>query len=166
MKRATCKTDSATAQAPGNNFRIRRFVAAATAVVLLGECLCPFSVRADSGQDRTLSEHAAEAWQRCRNELAEILRLQDERPSLPRSAWFKRNRKDVDEEINALLDDVLEVLRVSGLTDMRAEYAALEQEIEQLRDEIRQLREERVRRLFRSRGGTRRGDRHASGRET
>ena len=93
---------------------------------------------------RELGEHAAEAWQRSYRRMVEILRLQKQKASLPKRAWIKRDRRDVDDDINALLGDVLEVLHISPLTDLRREYAELGERITRLKTTVRELSEARL----------------------
>ena len=87
------------------------------------------------------NEHTARIWKEGKDELLEVLELEDERKTLPESKWFSRDQKDADHDINKVLDDVLKMLQISGLTEMRAEYMDMEERIEQRRGEIRDLRE-------------------------
>ena len=91
-----------------------------------------------------LDEHAAAAWREGRDEMLRIVKLGEEKDLLPKSAWFGRDQSDADEDINALLDEVLEKLQVSGLMETRKEYQSLEEQIAKNRETVRQLREDRL----------------------
>jgi len=98
----------------------------------------------DEPQPRKLNEYAAQAWKRSRGLMTDILDLKEQKRSLPRRALMQRDQKDAEDDIQELLEDVLEVLQHSSLTDYRAEYAKMEREIAERRDELRDLREARV----------------------
>lgn len=91
-----------------------------------------------------LNEHAAEAWKRCRERMLDVLKLEREKQELPPKAWFKRDRGDVDDEIDDLLNEVLDVLQLSALTDYRGDYRELDERIAELEGEVRRLREARI----------------------
>lgn len=85
--------------------------------------------------------YTAEIWKTGKDTLVEVTELEETRTDLPNSKWFSRDRKDLDQDIDKLLDEVLEVLGVSGLTEARDEYIALGERIDARRTEIRELRE-------------------------
>jgi len=104
----------------------------------------PDESKGTGSQLREMNEHAARAWKQGRDKMLEILDLKKEQRELPHKAWVRRDRTDVDKEIDGLLDEVLEVLRVSNLTDFRAEYAKLNERIETLKGKMVHLREARM----------------------
>lgn len=110
-------------------------------------CLVALAVSAtaavgnDTAQTNTLNAYAAEAWEEARDRIVDILDLQEERRELPASAWLRRDQDDVNDDINALLDDVLDTLELSALTDYRAEYAELGDRIRDARVKLRHLHE-------------------------
>ncbi len=91
-----------------------------------------------------LNEHAVKAWEQSKEHLLEILDLRDARAQLPPRAWIRRDRRDADDDINELLDKTLDTLRLSQLTDYRAEYACIEEQVDVLNREIVELREKRM----------------------
>jgi hypothetical protein len=80
-------------------------------------------------------------WRDSKDPILEVMALEATRDDLPESKWISRDQKDLDRDINKLLDDVLEVMQVSGLTDARARYRDLERRIDKRRLEMRELRE-------------------------
>ncbi len=80
-------------------------------------------------------------WKESREPLLEVIDLEATRGDLPKSKWIGRDQKDLDREINKLLDDVLKVMEVSGLTEARETYRALGDRIDRRRTEVRELRE-------------------------
>ena len=98
----------------------------------------------DAPPARELSEYAATAWKQTRGRMADILDLMQEKQSLPRRSWTRRDQGDAEEDIQDLLQDVLDALQHSALADHRGEYAGLERRIAKGRDELRELREARI----------------------
>lgn len=80
-------------------------------------------------------------WQDSKDPILEVMALEATRGDLPASKWVGRDQRDLDRDINKLLDDVLEVMQISGLTDARKRYRNLERRIEKRRVEMRELRE-------------------------
>jgi len=78
------------------------------------------------------------------NVLGEAVTHLDEMPSLPESAMLSRDRDDASEDIDALMDEALEVLDLPGIREMRSRYRELEEEIAETRVELASLREARV----------------------
>lgn len=80
-------------------------------------------------------------WKESKEPLLEIIDLEATRPDLPETKWIGRDQRDLDREINSLLDEVLSVMRISGLTEAREAYGSLEGRISRRQFEIRDLRE-------------------------
>ena len=91
-----------------------------------------------------LDEYALEAWDDCRDKLGEVIELEAEKPGLPRRAWVRRDREDVDEDIDSLLDRVLDALELSEMTECRQRYAALDEKIKAAEASLAEYREARV----------------------
>lgn len=81
------------------------------------------------------------AWTASGKSLSEVLELEDLRGDLPKSSWIGRDQKDLDRKISNIMDDLVEVLRVSGLSRAKEEMNTLEEREEKRRDELRDLRE-------------------------
>jgi hypothetical protein len=91
-----------------------------------------------------LTEHAARAWSQCRERMLAVLELHRESASLPSRSWLRRDRRKAAEDVNALLDEILDVLRVSALSECRADYAELADSIAERREDVRRLRERSI----------------------
>ncbi|MDF3129659.1 hypothetical protein P0Y35_10680 [Kiritimatiellaeota bacterium B1221] len=105
-----------------------------TPSLLLCACLfVPLTPRAE--------ENPQALWKQSKDPLLEVIDLEATRGSLPPSKWIGRDQKDLDRDINKLLEEVLEVMEVSGLTEARAAYRSLGNRIDQRRTQVRELRE-------------------------
>lgn len=95
---------------------------------------------ASSAQRDTLKR----LWPELLPTLEETLALRDIQRDLPEQAWFKRDQRTVEQEIQALLDQAVAVLSMSPLRDERARIAQLHAKIDQARARIAADRQERV----------------------
>jgi len=73
--------------------------------------------------------------------MLDIMELEETRKDLPKSKWLSRDQKDLDREINLLLESVVDVMEISGLTEARQAYRELNRRIEKRRIELREYRE-------------------------
>lgn len=85
-----------------------------------------------------------EVWSQIVPKLGEILTLEDRREQLPKSAWFGKDQRSNQAEIDALLDEAVAILTVSPAQDYRARIRRLEGEILAAQQEIAELRTRRV----------------------
>lgn len=76
--------------------------------------------------------------------LAEAVDHFDELKNLPDSHWIKRDQESAKDDIDALLDDVIEVLDVPGLANLRQDYRDVEEAILKEQRKISQLKEKRI----------------------
>lgn len=90
------------------------------------------------------TQEESSLWKDSRDDIEDVLNLEEEKAGLPNAKWFKRDRKSAEKDIEKLLDDVLEVFVSTRATDLRADYVALGERITQRRQEIRDLRERTV----------------------
>ncbi len=104
-----------------------------TRLVLLLSMLSPTFLSV-SGQEDTL-------WKDTVQDIEKALTLEEELPTLPRSKWFARDQIRAKRDLREILDEVLEVLEVSGLTEKRDAYQKLGFRIQDREREIRTLRE-------------------------
>lgn len=90
-------------------------------------------------------QHAEDApqelWKQSKGPLLKVIDLEATRGNLPKSKWIGRDQKDLDQDIDNLLDEVLDIMGISGLTEARATYRSLGARIDRRRTEIRELRE-------------------------
>jgi histone H3/H4 len=100
----------------------------------------PSCLSAEEGLDK----HSSKAWDESRKVLGNALALENEKINLPEKAWLRRDQQSVDKEIEALLDDVLEVMEFSELGDARKEYAELKEDIAKLSAEMTELGEKKI----------------------
>jgi hypothetical protein len=91
-----------------------------------------------------LDPDARKAWTSSGKSIAEVLELEELREELPRSSWFSRDQKDLDRKISRITGELVEILRVSGLSQARERMQEL-QDLEARRlTELRSLREKIV----------------------
>jgi hypothetical protein len=86
----------------------------------------------------------ARIWKDVVPKLDQTLTLEDSRPALPDRAWFGRDKRDADEDINALLDAAVAILSRSPVQRYRTEISALRGQIADARREIDGFRRERL----------------------
>ena len=84
------------------------------------------------------------AWETCRDYVTRILALDEEKRQLPEKAILRRDRGDVDKRIQRLLDDVVAALEISGLSDCRKRYVALDSEIRKAECRIVEYEEKKI----------------------
>ncbi|WPL17918.1 hypothetical protein Thiowin_02961 [Thiorhodovibrio winogradskyi] len=89
-------------------------------------------------------EHFAELWSDVLPPIEDTLSLQDAQRDLPERAWFARDQRDVEKDINALLDQAVAALSLSPLQDERAEIAGIRASTEKSREKIAEYRRDRV----------------------
>ena len=85
-----------------------------------------------------------EVWTGVVPKLEETVSLEEAQRDLPDKAWFRRDKADVQEEINQLLDESVAILSTSPMQHYRDEIQALEQRIEAARADLDNYRKERV----------------------
>ncbi|WP_143742012.1 hypothetical protein [Thiorhodovibrio frisius] len=89
-------------------------------------------------------EHFADLWSEVLPPIEDTLTLQEAQRDLPEQAWFARDQRDVEKDINALLDQAVAALSLSPLQNERAEIASIRDEIEKSREKIAEYRRDRV----------------------
>lgn len=85
--------------------------------------------------------NAGNLWKQSKDSMLDIMELEETRKDLPKSKWLSRDQKDLDREINLLLESVVDVMEISGLTEARQAYRELNRRIEKRRIELREYRE-------------------------
>jgi len=85
-----------------------------------------------------------DVWSKITPELDKALDLQDEQDSLPHSSWFGKDKGDVRDELNAILDEAIEILGISNATNVRQEIQALEREIQESKKKIAEYRQKKI----------------------
>jgi len=98
-------------------------------LLLLSLSLCPVSAQEDT------------LWKDTVRDIDRALSLEEEKATLPKSKWFARDQISAERDLRKILDEVLEVLEISGLTEKRDEYQKLGRRIQARQKEIRELRE-------------------------
>jgi hypothetical protein len=86
----------------------------------------------------------ATLWPEVMPKLEETLALQEVQRDLPEQAWFKRDQRSVEKDIDALLDQAVAVLSLSPVRDERARIEALRTKIKQGQEKIADYRQEQV----------------------
>jgi len=85
-----------------------------------------------------------EVWTEVVPKLEETLTVQEQQEQLPARAWFRRDQRDAEADINDLLDEAVAILSLSPMQDYRARIEALRERIEQQRDELDRYRRQRI----------------------
>ncbi|BCU05686.1 hypothetical protein [Allochromatium tepidum] len=83
-------------------------------------------------------------WQRALPTLDQALLLEQRHQTLPERAWFSRDQRDSQAEINALLDEAVAVLSVSPALQYRDRIQTQQEQILRWRAEIADHRQKRV----------------------
>lgn len=83
-------------------------------------------------------------WERVRPELDTIRQLEERHQSLPRWTFFGTTRKENQEKIDRLMNEVVDMLGVSPASDLRQEIATLETLNREDESRIAELRERRI----------------------
>ncbi len=89
-------------------------------------------------------EDFAHVWETVVPTLDQALILEERQQALPESAWLGTDRKSNRDEIDALLDEAVEILAVSPALKYRDRIQALQQEVERARAEIADYRQKRI----------------------
>jgi phage gp36-like protein len=85
-----------------------------------------------------------EMWTEVVPTLEETLQIEDSKQQLPDRAWLGRDKRDADDDINALLDEAVAILSTSSVQRYRERIRELQQAIEQARAEIDDYRKQRI----------------------
>jgi len=91
-----------------------------------------------------VEEAFGKAWAEAQGQISKILDLEEEKRALPEKAIFSKDQGDVDKRISKLLDDVVEALQISGLTESRAAYVELDRQSRTAEQEIIQWEEKKI----------------------
>ncbi len=123
------------------------FVKTAVANVLLAlGALISVSSPAVSSPDRQTScrEYVSKKWGKLCKTMERVSSLRDELPSLPESAWFRRDQKSQAKEIDDLLDDVRNLLLSESSKDMLEQVVRLDEKLERVKSELAEANEKLV----------------------
>jgi hypothetical protein len=85
-----------------------------------------------------------QVWTSVVPKLEQTVTLEEAQRDLPERAWFRRDRRDAQEDIAQLLDESVAILSTSPVQQYRERIRALEQQIEAARSDIASYRKERV----------------------
>jgi hypothetical protein len=86
----------------------------------------------------------AQVWDDITPTLQKVLRLEKEHEDLPQSAWIFKDKQDSSAEINALLDEAVDVLSVSNTAQTRKHIRLLEEQIREIKQTISEYRQARI----------------------
>jgi len=90
------------------------------------------------------SDAFGEMWTGVVPTLEETLALREEQETLPDRAWFHRDQRDAEDDINALLDDAVAILSLSPMQQYRERIDALQERIAKARADLDRYRRERI----------------------
>ena len=85
-----------------------------------------------------------QVWNEITPTLEKVLRLEKEHESLPQSAWIFKDKEDNSAEINALLDEAVEILSVSNTAQTRKHIRLLEEQIREMKQTISEYRQAKI----------------------
>jgi len=105
------------------------------------------SEKGDSEENGTTEKKNSlfgEVWSKITPELDKALNLQDEQDTLPSSSWFGKDKGDVREELNAILDEAIEILGISNATNVRQDIQAIERKIHESKENIADYRQKKI----------------------
>lgn len=123
------------------------FVKTAVANVLLAlGALISVSSPAVSSPDRQTScrEYVSKKWGKLCKTMERVSSLRDELPSLPESAWFRRDQKSQAKEIDDLLDEVRDLLLSETSKDMLEQVVRFDEKLERVKGELAEANEKLV----------------------
>jgi uncharacterized small protein (DUF1192 family) len=86
----------------------------------------------------------AHVWETVVPKLDSALVLEERQEALPKKAWIGTDQRSNRSEINALLDEAVQILSVSPVQDYRERIRVLQGEIERARAEIADARQHRI----------------------
>jgi hypothetical protein len=85
-----------------------------------------------------------QVWNEITPTLEKVLRLEKEHESLPQSAWIFKDKEDSSTEINALLDEAVDILSVSKTAHTRKHIRLLEEQILEMKQTISEYRQAKI----------------------
>jgi DNA repair exonuclease SbcCD ATPase subunit len=85
-----------------------------------------------------------QVWTTVVPKLEQTVALEEAQRDLPERAWFRRDRHDVREDIDQLLDESVAILSTSPVQQYRERIRALEQQIVEARSDLSDYRKQRV----------------------
>ncbi len=87
-----------------------------------------------------------EKWDKLHDELDEALTLINEQRDAPDASWmpFKEDKGSLEEDLEALLEEVIEILNLSDLTDIKQEIRAAQRNVRDYRKRISKLQTEKL----------------------
>jgi hypothetical protein len=89
-------------------------------------------------------DHFGTVWTQVLPTLEETLALQERHEGLPEERWFGTDQRSNRAEIEALLDEAVDILSTSGMSRYRERIRFLGREIERARRDIAEYRQRRV----------------------
>lgn len=121
-------------------------VAKGTRALLVGALMVASSVRAEIAPERleACREYVADKWGRVSRIAGRASDLRDALPSLPASAWFRRDREDQEEDIVELLDDAADLLLSDSSKDILRGVRRLDEKIRDVSDDLAEANRESV----------------------
>jgi len=103
---------------------------------------CMFATAASAESASSISDH----WGKLHAKLDDTLTLLAEKQTLPESTWnpFKDDKQSLDKEINALLDEAVEILNISDLSDIKQQINECQADISDYKKIIAELRTQKM----------------------
>ncbi|MDM8568543.1 hypothetical protein QUF50_03325 [Thiotrichales bacterium HSG1] len=86
----------------------------------------------------------AKIWDKVTPALNQVLDIEKENETLPDSAWIGKDKTDNQSEINALLDEAIEILSISKTSQIRKQIRNLEEDIRSLKQSIAKYRQAQI----------------------
>ena len=83
-------------------------------------------------------------WEKIVSKINEILVLEKEKEKAPNSKWFGKDKTDIAEDMNNLLDESIELLNVSGAIEIKKKIKEKQDNIQLINAEITELNSKKL----------------------
>jgi uncharacterized coiled-coil protein SlyX len=92
------------------------------------------------------AESITDHWEKLHSKMDDTLDLLAEKQTVPENSWvpFKKDKQSLDKEINALLDEAIEILNISNLSKIKQQINEHQSNISACRDRIAKLNTEKM----------------------
>ena len=114
-------------------------------------------IKTDSNQSTTLSaeeklqqnkkiqqEHFESIWNKIKDELIESSELYDKKDRVPNSAFWATDKKDINDDIDEILNDIIQTLINDDLLEYKKRVEKINKKIKKYERRVSEYREERV----------------------
>jgi len=105
----------------------------------------PLSTEEQLVQNRKMQqEHFESIWNKIKDELVESAELYDKKDKVPNSAFWATDKKDINDDIDDILNDIIKTLINDDLLEYKKRVEKLNKNIKKYEKKVSEYREERV----------------------